>query len=64
MGLGDPDLKTVWAMGHRIRWGMVESEASYQLGGLMEMDNAKFGVPNPGKRGRGAAAKSKVVVAV
>jgi len=41
--------KTVWTMGHKIRKAMAERDAYYQL---------------PGKRGRGAAGKAKVVVAV
>ena len=31
---------------------------------LIEMDDTYFGAPKPGKRGRGAAGKAKVVVAV
>ena len=39
-------------------------DANYQLAGLIEMDDTYFGAPKPGKRGRGAAGKAKVVVAV
>jgi hypothetical protein len=35
-----------------------------QLPGLIEMDDTYFGAPKPGKGGRGAAGKAKVVVAV
>jgi hypothetical protein len=34
------------------------------MAGLIEMDDTYFGAPKPGKRGRGAAGKAKVVVAV
>jgi transposase-like protein len=56
--------KTVWTMGHKIRKAMAERDSSYQLAGLIEMDDAYFGPKKPGKRGRGAAGKTKVVVAV
>jgi transposase-like protein len=56
--------KTVWVMGHKIRKAMAERDAYYKLAGLIEMDDTYFGSPKPGKRGRGAAGKTKVVVAV
>jgi hypothetical protein len=56
--------KTVWTMGHKIRKAMTERDASYKLAGLIEMDDTYFGPPKPGKRGRGATGKAKVVVAV
>jgi len=56
--------KTVWTMGHKIRKAMSERDAQYELTGLMEIDDTYFGSPKPGKRGRGAAGKAKVVVAV
>lgn len=56
--------KTVWAMGHKIRKALADRDASYQLAGLLEMDDAYFGGPKPGKHGRGASGKAKVVVAV
>jgi transposase-like protein len=56
--------KTVWVMGHKIRKAMAQRDASYQLAGLIELDDTYVGGPKPGKRGRGAAGKSKVVVAV
>ena len=56
--------KTVWTMGHKIRKAMAARDASYKLAGLIEMDDTYFGAPKPGKRGRGAAGKAKVVVAV
>jgi transposase-like protein len=59
-----PSYKTVWSMGHKIRKAMGDRDAFYKLAGLMEMDDTYFGAPKPGKRGRGAAGKAKVVVAV
>ena len=56
--------KTVWTMGHKIRQALAERDANYKLAGLIEMDDTYFGAPKPGKRGRGAAGKAKVVVAV
>ena len=56
--------KTVWVMGHKIRQAMAERDADYKLAGLIELDDTYVGGPKPGKRGRGAAGKSKVVVAV
>ena len=37
---------------------------NYKLAGLIELDDTYVGGPKPGKLGRGAAGKSKVVVAV
>ena len=56
--------KTVWVMGHKIRPAMAERDADYKLAGLIELDDTYVGGPKPGKRGRGAVGKSKVVVAV
>ena len=56
--------KTVWVMGHKIRKAMAERDAGYKLAGLIGMDDTYVGGPKPGKRGRGAVGKSKVVVAV
>ena len=56
--------KTVWTMGHKIRQALAHRDADYKLAGLIEMDDTYFGAPKPGKRGRGAAGKAKVVVAV
>jgi len=55
-------IKTVWVMGHKIRKAMAERDAGYKLAGLIELDDTYVGGPKPGKRGRGAAGKSKVVV--
>jgi hypothetical protein len=35
-----------------------------QLGGLVEVDETTLGGPKPGKRGRGAAGKALIAVAV
>jgi len=56
--------RTVWTMGHKIRKAMAERDAYYRLAGLIEVDDTYFGAPKSGKRGRGAAGKAKVVVAV
>src|SRR3974390_187761 len=56
--------KTVWTMGHKIRQALAARDANYQLAGFIEMDQTCSGAPNPAKRGRGAAGKAKVVVAV
>ena len=51
-------------MGHKIRQAMAERDASCKLAGLIELDDTYVGGPKPGKRGRGAADKSNVVVAL
>lgn len=56
--------KTAWMMGHKIRKAMAHRDAYYKLAGLVEVDDTYFGSPKPGKRGRGAEGKAKVVVAV
>ena len=57
---------TVWTMGHKIRKAMAERDAQYKLAGLIEVDESYFGFGSskPGKRGRGASGKGKVVFAV
>jgi transposase-like protein len=59
-----PSYKTVWSMGHKIRKALGDRDAFYKLAGLIEMDDTYLGAPKPGKRGRGAAGKAKVLVAV
>jgi hypothetical protein len=56
--------KDVWTLGHKIRKALANRGAHHKLVVLMEMDDTYFGVPKPGKRGRGAGGKVKVVVAV
>lgn len=55
---------TAWLMIHKIRKAMEERDALYKLYNFIEMDDSYFGGSAPGKRGRGAANKSKVIVAV
>ena len=56
--------KTVWTMGHKIRKAMADRDAHYKLAGLVEMDDSYFGGSKPGKEGRGALGKGKVIVSV
>jgi len=57
--------RTAWLMAQKIREAMAGRDARYQLTGLLEMDDAYFGAKKvAGKRGRGAAGKSSVVVSV
>lgn len=43
---------------------MADRDAGYKLSGLVEIDDSYIGASKPGKRGRGAEGKSKVVVGV
>ncbi len=61
LGLG---YRTAWTMLHKLRKAMAQRDASYTLTGSIEMDDAYFGGPTAGKRGRGAANKTPVVVMV
>ncbi len=55
---------TAWAMLQRIRRAMAKRDASYKLGGHVEIDEMFIGAPTEGKkRGRGAE-KTPVIVAV
>jgi transposase-like protein len=56
--------RTAWTMLHKLRKAMGKRDARYTLTGSIEMDDAFFGGAAAGKRGRGAANKSKVVVMV
>lgn len=52
-------------MSQKIRKAMADRDSQYKLAGLVEMDDSYYGAKNvPGKRGRGADKKSKVLVAV
>ncbi len=46
---------TVWLLHHKIQQAMAERNSRYQLGGLLELDDAYFGGVShgPGKQGRG-----------
>jgi len=43
---------------------MADRDAHYKLAGLVEMDDSYFGGSKPGKEGRGALGKAKVIVSV
>lgn len=55
--------QTAWAWLHKLRRAMVRPGRD-QLSGVVEVDETYVGGPKPGKRGRGAAGKSIVMVAV
>ena len=57
---------TAWTMQHKIRKAMEDRNQRYRLGGLIEVDEGYVGGEEHGKarRGRGAATKSVVAVAV
>jgi transposase-like protein len=61
--LGFGSYQTVWAMLHRLRRAMVRPGRE-RLSGVVELDDTLFGGVRPGKRGRGAAGKTLVAVAV
>ncbi len=56
--------KTAWAMLHKIREAMAQRDNGYTLSGFIEMDDAFFGGAAKGRRGRGAANKTPVLVMV
>jgi len=53
--------KAAWFMLHRIRKAMMDRDSKYLLAGVVELDDAYFGAPEEGKRGRGTS-KAKVIV--
>jgi transposase-like protein len=61
LGLGS--YQTAWAMLHRLRSAMVRPGRD-MLSGDVEVDETSIGGVKPGKRGRGAACKTLVAVAV
>ena len=61
MGLGS--YKTAWSWLHKLRRAMV-TPGRDNLSGIIEMDETYVGGDKSGKRGRGAAGKSLVVLAV
>lgn len=61
--LGFGSYQTAWTMLHRFRTAMVRPGRD-RLAGLVEVDETFVGGVKPGKRGRGAAGKAMVVVAV
>lgn len=63
--LGIKKYRTAWVMVQKIRKAMSDRDQRYKLSGLVEIDDSYFGGKNKeGKRGRGAAGKTPVVVAV
>ena len=57
--------KRAWFIAHKIRAAMADRDQNYRLAGVVEMDDSYFGGKNkPGKRGRGAAGKTPVLVCV
>jgi transposase-like protein len=61
--LGLRSYETAWAWMHKLRTAMVRPSRD-RLHGLVEIDETLVGGPKPGKRGRGAAGKVLVLVAV
>lgn len=60
LGLGS--YRTAWNWLHKLRRAMVRPGRD-RLAGLVEVDEAFIGGPQPGKRGRGAAGKSLLLIA-
>lgn len=52
-----------WLMLHKIRSAMAHRDSQYRLNGVVELDEAYFGAPDPGKSGRGTG-RVKALVAV
>lgn len=61
--LGIGSYQTAWAMLHRYRTAMLRPGRD-RLRGDVEVDESAFGGPRAGKRGRGAAGKVMVAIAV
>jgi len=55
--------RTARLMLKKLRQAMAHRDSLYQLGGLIEVDDALVGGKRPGKRGRGAIGKTSVLVA-
>ena len=60
--LGLSRYETTWTMLHRLRIAMVRPGRD-QLIGRVQIDETYIGGPRPGKRGRGAAGKTLVLIA-
>jgi transposase-like protein len=52
-----------WRMLHKIRAAMADRDAKYRLDGIVELDEAYFGAPDEGRRGRGTR-RAKALVAL
>lgn len=61
--LGLKSYQTTWLMMHKLRKAMVRPGRD-RLVGPVQVDETYVGGPRPGKRGRGAAGKTLVLVAV
>lgn len=61
--LGLSRYETTWMMLHRLRTAMIRPGRD-RLNGPVQVDETYIGGPRPSKRGRGAAGKSLVLVAV
>jgi transposase-like protein len=59
LGLGS--YRTAWSWLHKLRRAMVRPGRD-RLNGLVEVDETFIGGPRPGKRGRGAAGKTLVLI--
>lgn len=60
LGLGS--YRTAWSWLHKLRRAMVRPGRD-RLAGAVEVDETFIGAPRPGKRGRGAAGKTLVLIA-
>lgn len=60
LGLGS--YRTAWSWLHKLRCAMVRPGRD-RLSGIVEVDEAYIGGPEPGKRGRGATGKALIVIA-
>ena len=60
LGLGS--YRTAWNWMHKLRRAMVRPGRD-RLAGIVEVDETFIGAPQPGKRGRGAAGKTLVLIA-
>lgn len=60
LGLGS--YRTAWSWLHKLRRAMVRPGRD-RLAGVVEVDETFLGAPQPGKRGRGAAGKTLVLIA-
>jgi transposase-like protein len=61
--LGFQRYETIWIWLHKLRTAMVRPGRE-RLSGIVEVDETFIGGQRPGKRGRGAAGKSLVLIAV
>jgi len=61
--LGFKRYETIWIWLHKLRTAMVRPGRD-RLSGIIEVDETYIGGERPGKRGRGAAGKSLVLIAV